>query len=357
MASGAICVVLFGLGWMAGVFAGVGRLLDAGAARVRRRGDRAGSSRRDGLWRGAIHAPRAAGRSSSSRPAGLGSAADANPFFAASAPPTAAFLAWSRRLDRDRARSGGALPGAARPVGRRAGPRRGVPARDAGYHRPHDRRSAAAPPAQPRRPTTAPTRPASRASSPARRRSARSTASERPPDLPRLPDRRPRRARHVSRRSRTCSGPASGTRTHRLATAPVPDAVLTALRALPTTAKPMDALRTAVSAWGATQDLDWPPTVEQARALTAVSPSALAAFARLREGKDPIEPGPVARPRRGLPLPAQGRAARRRARPGRSTRTSSSAPSTASTPRRSPPASSPRPSRTSRRPSAARSGR
>src|SRR6478735_11326723 len=29
----------------------------------------------------------------------------------------------------------------------------------------------------------------------------------------------------------------------RLATAPVPDAVLTALRALPTTAKPMDALR------------------------------------------------------------------------------------------------------------------
>jgi len=78
----------------------------------------------------------------------------------------------------------------------------------------------------------------------------------------------------------------------RLATAPVPDAVLTALRALPTTAKPMDALRTAVSAWGATQGLTWPPTVEQARALTAASPSALAAFARIREGKDPIEPDP-----------------------------------------------------------------
>ena len=46
----------------------------------------------------------------------------------------------------------------------------------------------------------------------------------------------------------------------------------------------MDALRTAVSAWGATQDLPWPPTVEQARALTSFSPSALAAFARLRDG-------------------------------------------------------------------------
>jgi citrate synthase len=78
----------------------------------------------------------------------------------------------------------------------------------------------------------------------------------------------------------------------RLATAPVPEAVLTTLRSLPRSAKPMDALRTAVSAWGATQTLDWPPTVEQARSLTAFSPSALAAFARIREGKDPIEPDP-----------------------------------------------------------------
>jgi citrate synthase len=54
----------------------------------------------------------------------------------------------------------------------------------------------------------------------------------------------------------------------------------------------MDALRTAVSAWGATQDLPWPPTVEQARALTAFAPSALAAFARLRGGNDPVEPDP-----------------------------------------------------------------
>src|SRR6478735_6558501 len=79
---------------------------------------------------------------------------------------------------------------------------------------------------------------------------------------------------------------------HRLATATIPDAVITTLRALPQTTKPMDALRTAVSAWGATQSLPWPPTPEQARALTSFSPSALAAFARLRAGQEPIEPDP-----------------------------------------------------------------
>jgi citrate synthase len=79
---------------------------------------------------------------------------------------------------------------------------------------------------------------------------------------------------------------------HHLPTAAVPDGVMAALRALPATAKPMDALRTAVSAWGATQALTYPPTPEQARALTAFSPSALAAFARIRSGKEPIEPDP-----------------------------------------------------------------
>jgi citrate synthase len=79
----------------------------------------------------------------------------------------------------------------------------------------------------------------------------------------------------------------------RLPTARVPDAVIAVLRALPSDAKPMDALRTAVSAWGATQDLPWPPTVEQARALTAFSPSALAAFARVRSGEQPIDPDPA----------------------------------------------------------------
>jgi citrate synthase len=81
--------------------------------------------------------------------------------------------------------------------------------------------------------------------------------------------------------------------TYHLATAPVPDAVLSILRALPPKAKPMDALRTAVSAWGASQTLDWPPTVEQARTLTRTSPSVLAAFARLRQGLDPIDPDPA----------------------------------------------------------------
>jgi citrate synthase len=81
-------------------------------------------------------------------------------------------------------------------------------------------------------------------------------------------------------------------RRSRLPTAPVPDAVLAVLRALPATAKPMDALRTAVSAWGATRELNWPPTVDDARALTSFSPSALAAFARLREGKEPVAPDP-----------------------------------------------------------------
>jgi citrate synthase len=36
----------------------------------------------------------------------------------------------------------------------------------------------------------------------------------------------------------------------------------------------------------------YPPTDEQARAMTSFSPSALAAFARLREGKEPVDPDP-----------------------------------------------------------------
>jgi citrate synthase len=79
---------------------------------------------------------------------------------------------------------------------------------------------------------------------------------------------------------------------HHLPTGPLPDSVLTTLRALPKTALPMDALRTAVSAWGAGQELKWPPTPEQARALTSFAPTALAAFARLRKGQEPIQPDP-----------------------------------------------------------------
>ena len=72
----------------------------------------------------------------------------------------------------------------------------------------------------------------------------------------------------------------------------VPDAVMTALRALPHDSRPMDALRTAVSVWGAINNPAWPPTAEQARALTAFSPSALAAFARIRRGLEPVAPDP-----------------------------------------------------------------
>jgi ABC-type transport system involved in multi-copper enzyme maturation permease subunit len=92
IAAGAICVVLFGLGWMAGVFAGIGRVFAAGPLVAA-----AEASRwllpTDGLWRGTIYGLEppavvlvAVGRG--------GAAADANPFFA-SAPPPAAFVAWS----------------------------------------------------------------------------------------------------------------------------------------------------------------------------------------------------------------------------------------------------------------------
>jgi citrate synthase len=76
----------------------------------------------------------------------------------------------------------------------------------------------------------------------------------------------------------------------KLAPTPVPKPVLAALRELPRDASPMDALRTAVSVWGTTQRLAWPPTAEQARAVTAFSPSALAAFGRLRRGLEPVRP-------------------------------------------------------------------
>ncbi len=72
--------------------------------------------------------------------------------------------------------------------------------------------------------------------------------------------------------------------------APVPENVLCALRELPSHTHPMDALRTAVSVWGSWRRPHWPPTADQARELTAVAPSALAAFHRLRQGLEPVEP-------------------------------------------------------------------
>ena len=79
-------------------------------------------------------------------------------------------------------------------------------------------------------------------------------------------------------------------KTARLAPAEIPDPVMCALRELPSHAHPMDALRTAVSVWGAWKRPHWPPTADQARELTAFAPSALAAFCRLREGLEPVAP-------------------------------------------------------------------
>ncbi len=74
--------------------------------------------------------------------------------------------------------------------------------------------------------------------------------------------------------------------------APLDAPIVAALRDLPAGAHPMDALRTAFSVWGATNGIAWPPTPEQARAITAMGPSALAAFGRLRQGLEPIPPDP-----------------------------------------------------------------
>lgn len=68
----------------------------------------------------------------------------------------------------------------------------------------------------------------------------------------------------------------------------LPPAVLQAIRTLPAETEPMDVLRTAVSAWGALS-IKGKPTLEQAIAVTARFPVVLAAFHRLRTGKEPLE--------------------------------------------------------------------
>lgn len=77
-----------------------------------------------------------------------------------------------------------------------------------------------------------------------------------------------------------------------LPAAPLPAVVESVLRSLPRSTLPMDALRTAISAWGAAEQPTWPPTVEQARAVTALGPTALAAWGRIREDRDPVAPDP-----------------------------------------------------------------
>jgi citrate synthase len=74
----------------------------------------------------------------------------------------------------------------------------------------------------------------------------------------------------------------------------LPEPVLATLRALPADAAPMDALRTGVSALGASAHglFDESPDLDEAIALAARVPSILAAFFRLRQGQDPIPPRP-----------------------------------------------------------------
>jgi citrate synthase len=79
-------------------------------------------------------------------------------------------------------------------------------------------------------------------------------------------------------------------KTARLVPGEVPEPVMCALHDLPSHTHPMDALRTAVSVWGAWRRPHWPPTVDQARELTAFAPSALAAFHRMRQGLEPVKP-------------------------------------------------------------------
>ncbi|GAC1432760.1 MAG: citrate synthase CitA [Ktedonobacteraceae bacterium] len=68
----------------------------------------------------------------------------------------------------------------------------------------------------------------------------------------------------------------------------LPASVVEVLRTLPKTVEPMDALRTATSAWGA-MEIKGKPNIEQAIAVTARFPLFLAAFQRLRNGLEPLE--------------------------------------------------------------------
>ena len=84
-----------------------------------------------------------------------------------------------------------------------------------------------------------------------------------------------------------------GSRTITCPRRPIPGAVLTVLRALPRRRQADGrAAHRRLGVGRGRRDLPWPPTVEQARALTSFSPSALAAFARLRAGQEPIDPDP-----------------------------------------------------------------
>lgn len=66
--------------------------------------------------------------------------------------------------------------------------------------------------------------------------------------------------------------------------------MLTFLRSIPASTAPMDVLRTVISAWGMYAGVQGQPSTEQALALTARFPLILAAFHRLRQGLEILEP-------------------------------------------------------------------
>ena len=72
----------------------------------------------------------------------------------------------------------------------------------------------------------------------------------------------------------------------------LPEAALAALKALPRSSDPMDALRTGVSAAGAALPVSGMPSYEQAVSLIALFPTVVAAFHRLRQGREVLAPKP-----------------------------------------------------------------
>jgi citrate synthase len=74
----------------------------------------------------------------------------------------------------------------------------------------------------------------------------------------------------------------------------LPDDVVAVIRAIPASAHPRDALRTGVSALGASDadEFDDTPDLNEAISLTAKFPGILATFFRLRQGLEPVTPKP-----------------------------------------------------------------
>jgi citrate synthase len=72
----------------------------------------------------------------------------------------------------------------------------------------------------------------------------------------------------------------------------LPDAAIEVLRQMPATAQPMDVLRTGISAIGPLKPdvFTDTPDLDQAISLSALFPSVLATFFRLRQGLEPVKP-------------------------------------------------------------------